>query len=262
MKIFFKKTTIFLLKWLAKIYLWRIKPEIIVVAGTIGRHWIKEAMENLLTEKGLFVRVSKKNFNAEIGLPLSVLGLDSGKDNFQRWLSVLASGFGRAFYPKSAKLKLKEPKYQILEMAIDRPQDMNYLLSIVKPLVAILTSITMIYQENFECLDQISREFEKLARSLPKNGLLALNFDDERLKTFTRFGKTIGCQTIGFAVKNKQADYFVENIRKDNFGQTFTIVSSLDKNAPKSNNFRLDRFGEHHICAALVKEIIKNHFLR
>ena len=57
---FFKRVVQFKLKWCAKIYLWRTKPKVIVIAGTTGRHWIKEAVKEVLEEKNFSVRVNEK----------------------------------------------------------------------------------------------------------------------------------------------------------------------------------------------------------
>ena len=41
--IFLKLLSIFF-EMVSKVYLWRIKPHVIVIAGTTGRHWIKETV--------------------------------------------------------------------------------------------------------------------------------------------------------------------------------------------------------------------------
>ncbi len=249
-KVFFKRIIQFLLKWLAKIYLWRTKPYVIVVAGTTGRHWIKEAIKESLEEKNFPVRANKKNFNAEIGLPLSILGLSSGNGSFFGWLNALSMGLRKIFLRRSPVVS---QNYLVLEMAINKPDNMKYLLSVVKPQTAILTTITMIYQENFEDLDGIAEEYQKLVKVLPWNGFLILNFDDERIKNLTQFfdGKKI---TYGFS---DGADFQAKHIRKIPIGQEF----HLHITNPKANRLiQINRFGNHHIYAALVKEIIKENF--
>jgi UDP-N-acetylmuramoyl-tripeptide--D-alanyl-D-alanine ligase len=247
--IFFKIIVQFLLKWLAKIYLRRTKPYVIVVSGTTGRHWIKEGVREVLEEKNFPVRANKKNFNAEIGLPLSILGLSSGDGDFWGWLKVLLQGFRTV----SQRSTVKSRKYLVLEMAIDRPDDMDYLLSVVKPQTAILTTITMIYQENFENLDEIASEYRKLVGTLPWDGFLILNFDDERIKNLAKFfeGKKI---SYGFS---DAADFQARHVRKIPLGQEFHLHIAN----PKANRLiQFNRFGNHHVYAALIKEIIKENF--
>jgi len=249
---FFKKIVQFILKWFAKVYLWRIKPHIIVIAGTTGRHWIKEAVRDALKEKNFPVRVNKKNFNAEIGLPLSILDLPSGEGSFLGWLKILYQAAKTAFRSKAPMLK----EFLVLEMAIDRPEGISYLLSIVKPQTLILTTITMIYAENFENLDEIALEYKKLIKSLPWNGLAILNFDDERVKNFAEFSDK---RVISYGFL-KEADFQVKNVRKVSDGQEITVSVNQRTHQRQSASIKINRFGNHHIYAALVKEIIKESF--
>lgn len=239
----------FLLKWLAKIYLWRFKPYVILIAGTTGRHWIKEKVKKVLEEKNLSVRVNKKNFNSEIGLPLSILGLPSGEGNFWQWLKTLCRAVKSIINHQSSITN-----YLVLEMAIDRPENINYLTSIVKPNIVILTTITMIYAENFENLDEIGREYEDLAKTLPWDGILILNNDDLRIKELGKnfIGKII---TFGFS---DDSQYKATNIRKIADGQNFKI--EIQRKEKEVLNIKINRFGEHHIYAELVGTIIKNNF--
>jgi UDP-N-acetylmuramyl pentapeptide synthase len=248
----FKKIVQFLLKWLAKIYLWRIKPHVIVIAGTTGRHWIKETVRDALKEKNFPVRTNKKNFNAEIGLPLSILDLPSGEGSFWRWLKILFQAAKTAFRSKAPMLK----EFLVLEMAIDRPDNMNCLLGIVKPRTVILTAITMIYAENFENLDEIALEYKRLIKALPWNGLAILNFDDERVKNLAQ-GAQKRIVSYGFS---KEADFRGKNVRKVSDGQELKISVNQRIHQRESALIKINRFGNHHIYAALVKEIVKESF--
>lgn len=249
---FFKTIVQFFLKWFAKVYLWRIKPHIIVIAGTTGRHWIKETVRDALKEKNFPVRTNKKNFNAEIGLPLSILDLSvelRGEGRFWHWLDILWQAAKRAFRSKPPVLK----ESLVLEMAIDRPEGISYLLSIVKPQTLILTTITMIYAENFENLDKIALEYKKLIKALPWNGLAILNFDDERVKNLAESSDK---RVISYGF-SKEADFQVKNVRKVSDGQELKLQIYPSS---EIRSVKLNRFGNHHVYAALVKEIIKESF--
>lgn len=252
MNIFLKLIIQILLKCFAKIYIWRIKPHVIVIAGTTGRHWIKEAISGVLKEKSFVVRTNKKNFNAEIGLPLSILGLPSGEGSLWRWLTILWKAAKLVLNPKFKAPPLGE--FLVLEMAIDRPDNMNYLLGVVKPRTVVLTTITMIYQENFENLDEIAFEYQKLIKSLPWNGIAILNFDDERVKNLAQ---TASCRIITYGLE-KGADFWAKNIKKSVNGQEFRI--NISKQQRPESIIKINRFGSHHIYAAVVREIIKENF--
>lgn len=246
-KIFTKKFIQYALKWLAKIYLWRYKPYVIIVAGATNRHWIKEEIVKTLKERGLSARASRKNFNAEIGLPLSILGLPSGEGSFKNWLGILWQAIKKIFKIQSAswRTKFKIREYLVLETAISHPEDMSYLLSIVKSQAAVLTTIATVYRENFEDLDEVALEYQKLVKALPKDGLLLLNYDDERIRNLGRFSP---CRAITYGL-NDGADYQAKNIRKITDGQQFEINGSLVK---------VNRFGKHHIYAKITSNAIRN----
>lgn len=236
------------LKIFAKIFLWRAKPRVIVIAGTTNRHWIKQSILQSLYDKKLPARGNKKNFNAEIGLPLSILGLqpdEEGESKLARWLKILFNAFVVAFY------RDKATKYLVLEMAIDRPHDMAYLLSIVKPQIAVFTSITMIYPENFSSLDLIAKEYQKLISALPQTGTAILNADDDRIILLKELAK---CDVITYGIKNLKADYLAKDIIKVIDGQEFKAQTP----EMELKTLKIKRFGTHHIYANLVREIMDN----
>ncbi len=234
------------LKYLAKIYLWRSKPMVIVIAGTANRYWIKERILDGLKEKKLSCRGSHKNFNAEIGLPLSILGIfPDGKQRgkINRWIYAFKKGLEIAL-----KKNIERKEILVLEMAIDKPDDMEYLLGIVKP---VFTVITMIYPENFDNLDEIAIEYRKLIGALPGNGLALLNADDQRIVELSQYASA---KTITYGVQNQNADYLAQNIQKITTGQRFKIQTP----EMAEKNIEIKRFGKHHVYAELVKEIITN----
>ncbi len=233
------------LKIFAKAYLSRVKPLVIVIAGTTNRYWIKEAILQSLNNKKLSARGNKKNFNAEIGLPLSILGLqpNNEKSKLTRWIKILGKALAIAVFAKN------KTKYLVLEMAIDRPHDMKYLLSIVRPQIVVLTSITLIYPENFSSLDLIAKEYSKLISSLPKTGKAILNADDERIILLK---ESAASEVITYGINNQKADYLAKDIIKVADGQEFKIQTP----EMEIRTFKIKRFGLHHICASLVEQII------
>lgn len=249
-----KKIIQFILKWLARIFLWLHKPYVIVISGTTGRFWIKEKIVEALEERNLVVRTNKKNFNAEIGLPLSILNISSGKRSFLKWIKVIwqAAKLVVESFKKSNREWTSE--YLVLEMAIDRPENMKYLLSIAKPNFVILTAITMVYQENFEGLDAIAKEYQALVKALPWNGVLALNSDDERVRNLEQYheGKLV---TYGFS---NGAQFRAFDVRKVDDGQQFKI--EIQRKEKEIVRAKINRFGRHHVYAELAKEIIKDNF--
>jgi len=245
MVLFLKRLLQLKLKYLAKIYIWRTNPFVIVVAGTTNRHWIKECILEALKEKGISCRGNKKNFNAEIGLPLSVLGVYSETDDdskIRRWFNVLLKSARAAFFEKATD-------YLVLEMAIDKPDDMEYLLGIIKPQAAVFTTITMIYPENFSNLDEIAAEYRRLIKRLPKSGMAILNADDERIISLKEYSPA---RVFTYGIESPDPGFMAKDITKSLAGQEF-LIQTADL---KTKTVKINKFGQHHIYAELVKEVI------
>lgn len=162
-----------LLAWLAKRILKRHTPDIIAITGSVGKTSTKEAIYCVLQKK-YTVRKTLDNYNNEFGLPLTIIGAYSGNRNIFKWASIIIKGLAYAFLP------LSYPKILILEMGIDKPGDMKYLLSIARPKIGIVTTISEepTHVEFFKDVDHLAKEKLLLYKAIPKDGYAILNLDD------------------------------------------------------------------------------------
>lgn len=175
-----KKIIQFKLKILAKIILAKYKPDVIGITGSVGKTSAKEAVYATLSSK-FNARRNIKNYNNEIGVPLTVIGADSPGKSVFGWLAV---------FFKALKLILirdeNYPRILILEMGVDRPGDMDYLNSIVKCKVGVVTLIGPVHLEFFGAISNIQKEKGKLISNLPKSGRAILNYDDEKVRQMSK----------------------------------------------------------------------------
>ena len=91
-----------ILKYFATKTLRRFKPRVVGVTGSVGKTSTKEAIYTVLSSK-FKVRKNEKNYNNEIGLPLAVLGLESGGGNLLKWVFVLIDSFFNSFFGSKKK---------------------------------------------------------------------------------------------------------------------------------------------------------------
>lgn len=150
----------------------RWRARVVGVTGSVGKSSVKEAIATVLENK-YRVRKSTKSYNSEIGLSLAALGLITAWSNWHGWMHNITQGL-RAVYTKHP------PEVLVLEMGVDRPKDMDRLLRIVRPDVAVINAIgeVPVHVEFFPDVEDIAREKSKLARQLPASGWAVLNTDD------------------------------------------------------------------------------------
>lgn len=243
MKIILKFILKIYLKYLTKLVLGIHQPTIIAVAGSINKPFVKEEVKKVLTRQGRAVRANPKNFNTEIGLPLAVLGLSSGYSSFRAWWPIILEA------PVNL-IRSNFPGFLVLDLGTSDPGDMKYLLSIVRPRIAIITDITQRYREGFPSMDGLVREYEILARKLPPNGLLVINNDNSRIK---EINNVVDCRKVSFGF-TPGADWRVTNYNKSESGQALTIKTSDEEISICQN-----RYGRHHAKALLIGLIINKY---
>jgi len=167
----------YLLKKLARAVINKYQPKIIGITGSVGKTTTKEAVLMVLAKK-YRVRGNIKNYNNEIGLPLTILGLESPGRSLIGWFKVVVLA-GKLIYQTDPNY----PEFIVLEMGVDHPGDMDYLLSIVRPAIGVITVIGQAHLEFFGSQDNIAKEKGKLITSLPSDGWAILNADDRRVSS-------------------------------------------------------------------------------
>ncbi len=185
-----------ILAWLARKTLDRTHPAVVAVAGSVGKTSTRRAIAAVLS-RSYDVRQSHKNFNNEIGLPLTILGekRTGGKNPFL-WALILTRGLITAYTVKPGKY----PKVLVLEMATDHPGDLKYLCSIAKPDVAVVTAVAEEHTEFLGDLKGVADEEGSILDALPSDGVAILNADDPLVIEMRKRAKG-DVATFGFSEK-------------------------------------------------------------
>lgn len=164
-----------LLAFLTRKILAKYKPKIIGITGSVGKTSTKEAVFSVLAPY-FYARRNLKNYNNEIGLPLTVIGAESGGHSVLRWFGILLRGFAIWLLP------VKYPEILILEMGADHPGDIKYLTDMVRPSIGIVTAVAPVHTEFFGTVEKVAEEKSILIKVLPKDGVAILNYDDPRVR--------------------------------------------------------------------------------
>lgn len=179
----------------------KYKPRIVGITGSVGKSSTKEAIALVLSHD-FRVRKTEGNYNNEIGLPLTILGAKSGGHSVFGWLRVLFRWLGLILWPQ------KYPEILVLEMGIDHPGDMDYLLSFVPVKIGVATHVSGSHMLYFGTLTNIAREKGKLIAKLPEDGFAVLNADDKRTK---KMGERTKAQVISYGF-SPEADLRADNL--------------------------------------------------
>lgn len=163
-----------LLRKMAVAVLKRHKPKVVAITGSVGKTTTKEAAWKLLSQY-YKVRKNEKNYNNEIGVPLTIIGAKSGENSILRWANVFARWC-------LTMIGGRYPEILILEMGADRPGDIKYLCEFVPVDVAVLTNIGISHLEFFKTVKAVAREKGVLPKSLPVGGLAVLNTDNKEIR--------------------------------------------------------------------------------
>lgn len=143
MKNTFIRFILWYVRFWAKIALRIHRPKIIGIAGSAGKSSCKQAVYAALRDH-FFVK--KLEGNSETGVPLSILGIHPKGYSPLHWVCILLRVPFGVWY-------LHGTQYCIAEMGIDDPhppKNMEYLLTILQPDIAVSLNISATHTEQFE----------------------------------------------------------------------------------------------------------------
>lgn len=207
----------------------RERPRIIAVAGSVGKSSTKHAIGIALgaDRSGSDVRVSPKNYNNELGVPLTIFNLSApGRSPFG-WIKLVfkALWVGLGFGKIGARTL-------VLEFGTDHPGDLNYLMSIAPPDVAVLTAIGAEHTEYFGSVQAVAEEELSVIRVISSDGIAILNGDDERVMV----GRSLTPGHVVTFGESPEAMVRIRNVTIESFGpEVWDSGLRVDFTAPGLN---------------------------
>ncbi len=141
--------TIKALGTLARYYRQKCNFKVIAITGSAGKTTTRHIINTVLS-KHFRVHQSPKNFNNDIGLPLTLLGAEPGTE------------------------------IVIAELGTNKTGEISYLSKIACPDIALITNIYPAHMAGFGFLDAIVKEKASITVGLKKDGLLIVNSDFEK----------------------------------------------------------------------------------
>lgn len=161
----------------ARAVLRKYKPGVIAVTGSVGKTATKDAIHAVLARR-YHAGKSGKSYNSDVGLPLAVLGAESGWNNPFRWIKVFLRGLDLIFLKNIYPLRL------VLEAGVDRPGDMERIARLIETDAVVFTKFSAlpVHVEFFSSPEAVYEEKWKLVSSLKQTGVVIINGDDSELR--------------------------------------------------------------------------------
>lgn len=224
------------LRFCARRKLAHVRPKIVAITGSVGKTSTREAIFTVLSSK-YTVKRAVKNFNTEFGVPFTILNQKSSGISFFSWIAICARVLFELF-------RTENYQFLVLEMGIDAPGDMDALLKITFPDVAVMTQISEVHMDSgqFTDLSGIFDEKKKLVFALPDDGVTILNRDDSLI---AGLDKDFSGQKLWYG-KTPAADLYTNYVDQDERGLSGEIVFRGRHAA-----FSFPIFGKHHMYVLL-----------
>ncbi len=214
-----RKIVEIMLASLAKKVVKKYRPKIIGITGSVGKTSTKEAVVAVL-QKDFHLRSNIKNYNNELGVPLTILGVESPRRSILGWIKVLFIAFRLLLV-----FDEKYPKVLVLEMGADNPGDLEYLTKIAPCDIGIVTKVAPAHLEQFGSIDNIAKEKSVVVNHLKKEGIAVLNYDDKRVRLMADFveAKTVSYGfEDGATIRALELDEVAKN--ESSLGISFKVV--------------------------------------
>ena len=203
---------------LAAFYRRQFDIPVLGITGSVGKTTAKEMVSSVLS-RHFKVHKTPKNLNNELGVPLTLFGLDESHE------------------------------FAVIEMGISHFGEMRRLAEIVHPDMALYTTIGSAHLEFLGDFDGVLRAKTEMLEYLPENGIVFVNGDNETLQKLTckqeicRYGVSRGCEVTAENVRLLGTD-----------GMELEIVSGTRRIPCKINSF-----GVHMVTAALGAAAVGMH---
>ncbi|MBQ9986710.1 MAG: UDP-N-acetylmuramoyl-tripeptide--D-alanyl-D-alanine ligase [Oscillospiraceae bacterium] len=182
----------------------------VCITGSVGKTTTKEMCAAVLAEK-YKTHKTQGNFNNNIGLPLTVFGLD------------------------------KSHEAAVFEIGTNHFGEILPLARIAAPHIALITTIGESHLEAFGTKEGVLREKTEIFNGLVDGGVAVLNGDDPLLWGLR---DSLKHKVLWFGLQNEECDVFGEIISANAYEAVFEVRGS-------DVTFRLSCGGEHNVRDAL-----------
>ncbi len=201
---------------------------VVGITGSAGKTTAKDLTAHVLAAAGRRVLKTQKNFNNELGLPLSILQMETG--------GVQPDDYDVA----------------VLEMGQSLLGEIKRLCEVAPPDIGVVLMVAPVHLEFFASVDEIAMGKQQLVENLKPGGTAILNADDARVAAMRDRHRG---RTLTFGIEH-EADVSAREIEVVRFGLTrFQLRTPLGE-APAT----LPLPGRHNLSNALAAAAVGTCF--
>lgn len=200
------------LQEIAKAYRDGFSIPIIGITGSVGKTTTKEMLA-LALSAGANVMKTKGNFNSQVGLPITLFGLEPEHD------------------------------VAVIEMGMSEKGEMARLAEIARPNFAVITNIGLSHIENLKSQKNIRNEKLHIIDAFDKRSVLFINGDDPILSAMIGF---LPCKTIVYGT-GFNAHYQAKHIVTEDKHTTYALHTPI-----QGRTVHLPTLGKHNVLNSLA----------
>jgi UDP-N-acetylmuramoyl-tripeptide--D-alanyl-D-alanine ligase len=164
---------------LARFHRLRHDLPVVAVTGSNGKTTTREMIAAILSQRGRTLK-NDGNYNNEIGVPLTLFGLDA------------------------------EHRAAVIEMGMNHPGEIARLTDIARPQIGVVTNAAAAHLEGLGSIDGVADAKAELYAGLPSTGVAVANADDPRM---LKRAQASGRRVLTFAVgRQRRGDVAVLDV--------------------------------------------------
>lgn len=192
--------------------------QVIGLTGSNGKTTVKELIAAILKRKGK-VLATKGNFNNDIGLPLTLLNIQN------------------------------DEAFAVIEMGANHHGEIEFLSSIARPNVALITNAGAAHLEGFGSVEGVAKAKGEIFSGLAQSGVAVINADDQYSEYWQQVAKDF--QQLRFGMDADNAEIKANDVKIEANHTDFILQTPKD-----SVSIRLSIGGKHNVLNALAASAV------
>ncbi|RDJ11164.1 UDP-N-acetylmuramoylalanyl-D-glutamyl-2,6-diaminopimelate--D-alanyl-D-alanine ligase [Rhizobium grahamii] len=175
----------------------RSRAQIIAVTGSVGKTTTKEMLRRVLSPSGK-VHASVASFNNHWGVPLTL-----------------------------ARMPL-DTYFGVFEVGMNHPDEIRPLVKMIRPHVAVVTTIAPAHLGNFKSIREIATAKAEIFEGVVPGGQVVLNRDNDQFNFLERTAQACGIQHIHSFGQHAKADFRLAEFNGSDQSSTLWITIDGD----------------------------------